>query len=98
MAMTVLVTRNAADRVRGFLASCMCEVAPGVYVSGTMNKAVRTRVWTVMQRWFVLGRPQSASGAWSPPPWNAALRGGGVAGGLTGPARIDTGRKDLFDN
>lgn len=64
MAMTVLVTQRAPDRVRGFLASCMCEVAPGVYVSSTMNKAVRTRVWTVLQRWFVLGSDASVLMVW----------------------------------
>ena len=30
MSMTVVVTRNVSDRVRGFLASSMLELAPGV--------------------------------------------------------------------
>lgn len=49
--MTVVVTRNASSRMRGFLASCMCEIAPGIYTSPRMNAAVRERVWEVMERW-----------------------------------------------
>ncbi len=50
--MVIVVTRDVADRFRGFLASVMIEVAPGVYVSPTMTKGVRSRVWTVLQEWF----------------------------------------------
>ena len=50
--MTVVVTRNVVDRFRGFLASCMLEVAPGVYTAPRMNAAVRNRVWLVMEEWF----------------------------------------------
>ena len=50
--MTVVVTRDVADRFRGFLASCMLEIAPGVYTSPKMNRAVRERVWTVLEEWF----------------------------------------------
>lgn len=49
--MTVLVTRNVPDRYRGFLASCMLEVAPGVYVSPDMSAGVRERVWAVCCEW-----------------------------------------------
>ena len=49
--MTVVVTRNAPDRYRGFLASCMLELAPGVYTSPQMSKAVRDRVWAVCCEW-----------------------------------------------
>lgn len=51
MPMTVVVTRNVAPRVRGYLASVMCEVAPGVYTAPRMSKAVRERVWAVIARW-----------------------------------------------
>ena len=51
MSMTVVVTRNAPDRYRGFLASCMLELAPGVYTSPDMSPAVRNRVWTVCCEW-----------------------------------------------
>jgi len=51
MSMTVVVTRNAPDRFRGFLASCMLEVAPGVYTNPEMSEAVRTRVWAACCDW-----------------------------------------------
>lgn len=49
--MVVVVTTNVADRFRGFLASCMLEIAPGVYTAPRMSKSVRERVWTVMAEW-----------------------------------------------
>ena len=49
--MTVVVTRNVPDRYRGFLASCMLELAPGVYASPHMSEAVRERVWAVCCEW-----------------------------------------------
>lgn len=51
MSMTVLVTRNAPYRYRGFLTSCMLEIAPGVYTSPRMTKGVRERVWGVCVEW-----------------------------------------------
>lgn len=50
--MTVVVTRDVLPRIRGFLASCMLEIAPGVYTSPRMNKSVRERVWAVLRDWF----------------------------------------------
>lgn len=55
MSMTVVVTRNVRGRFRGFLASVMCEVAPGVYTAPRMNAAVRERVWSVLESWWALG-------------------------------------------
>jgi len=55
MPMTVVVTTKVADRVRGFLASCMLEIAPGVYTAPRMNASVRERVWTVLSDWFRYG-------------------------------------------
>ncbi len=52
MSMTVVVTRNVPDRFRGFLASCMCEIAPGVYTAPRMNAGIRERVQKVLQEWF----------------------------------------------
>ena len=52
MPMTVVVTRNVEARYRGFLASAMLEVAPGVYVAPEMSKGVRERIWSVVSRWF----------------------------------------------
>lgn len=51
MPMTVAVTRNAAPRVRGFLASVMLEVAPGVYTAPRMTRAVRRRIQQVLLGW-----------------------------------------------
>jgi CRISPR-associated protein Cas2 len=57
MAMTVVVTRDVPDRFRGFLASIMLEVSPGVYTSPNLPSAVRERLWTVVTEWHQqLGR------------------------------------------
>jgi CRISPR-associated protein Cas2 len=52
MGMTVVVTRDVQGRYRGFLGSCMLELAPGVYTSPRMTKGIRERVWTVLDEWF----------------------------------------------
>ena len=52
MPMTVVVVRDVADRYRGFLSSVMPEVAPGVFVSPNLSKAVRQRLWTVLSSWW----------------------------------------------
>jgi CRISPR-associated protein Cas2 len=54
MAMTIMATRNVPGRFRGFLASCMVEIVPGLYVAPRMKKAVRERVWKVMLDWAEL--------------------------------------------
>jgi CRISPR-associated protein Cas2 len=51
--MTVLITRDVADRYRGFVASVMPEVAPGVYTSSELSRGVRERVWTVLSGWWM---------------------------------------------
>lgn len=51
MALVTIVTRDVADRYRGFLASVMLEVAPTVYVSPRMNPGIRIRVWKVLSGW-----------------------------------------------
>lgn len=51
MPMTVVVTRDVAPRIRGFLASVAVEIAPGVYAAPRMNKAVRERVWEILTAW-----------------------------------------------
>lgn len=50
--MTVVVTINVAARYRGFLASAMLEIAPGVYTSPNMTKGIRGRVWDVLSGWY----------------------------------------------
>lgn len=52
MSMTVVVARNVSDRVRGFLASSMLELAPGVYSAPRLSPAVRERMWCVLTSWF----------------------------------------------
>ncbi|HHY09555.1 MAG TPA: type I-E CRISPR-associated endoribonuclease Cas2 [Firmicutes bacterium] len=52
MSMTVVVTRNVSDRVRGFLASSMLEIGPGVYTGSRLSVAVRDRIWDVLESWF----------------------------------------------
>ncbi len=51
MSMTLIVTRDVEDRYRGFLHSVMLEIAPGVYTSPRMSKAVRERMWKVLADW-----------------------------------------------
>jgi CRISPR-associated protein Cas2 len=51
MPLAVIVTRDVADRFRGFLASVMLEVAPTVYISPRMSKSVRERTWKVLTDW-----------------------------------------------
>jgi CRISPR-associated protein Cas2 len=55
MTMTVVVTRNVSPRFRGFLASVMLEIAPGVYTGPGMSAGVRERVWDVLSQWFEAG-------------------------------------------
>lgn len=52
MSLTLIVTRDVAPRFRGFLASAMQELAPGVYVNPRMSAGVRERVWAVLTEWF----------------------------------------------
>lgn len=60
MPMTVVITTNASGRVRGFLASCMLEVAPGVYTSPRMTRGVRDRVGAVLREWFSEEVPEAS--------------------------------------
>lgn len=64
MAMTLVVTRNVLDRVRGFLASCMCEIAPGVYAAPRMSPSVRERIWQVLCDWFEEGEGSGIVMTW----------------------------------
>lgn len=64
MSMTVVVTRNVSARVRGFVASVMLEVAPGVYSAPRISPAVRQRVWNVLRDWFANERDASIVMLW----------------------------------
>ncbi len=50
--MTVVVTVNVEARYRGFLASTMLEIAPGVYTSPRMTRGIRSRIWGVLSDWY----------------------------------------------
>ena len=52
MPMAIVVTRNVEDRYRGFIASVMLEIAPGVYVAPDLSASVRTRMWNVLSSWW----------------------------------------------
>jgi CRISPR-associated protein Cas2 len=52
MPMTVIVTRDVADRYRGFIASIMPEVAAGVFTAPELSRGVRERIWTVLTDWW----------------------------------------------
>src|SRR5579862_5246111 len=52
MPMTVIVTRDVADRYRGFLSSIMPAAGPGVYVSPDLSRGVRERLWSVVADWW----------------------------------------------
>jgi CRISPR-associated protein Cas2 len=86
--MTVVVTRNVADRFRGFLASCMCEIAPGVYTAPKMTQGVRERVWEVLHDWFTNEADQAIVMTWV----DRSMPGGQAFRMLGVP------RKDLFDH
>ena len=73
MPMTVIVTRDVEPRYRGFLASAMLEIAPGVYVSPDLSSGVRERVWAVLEDWFTTLGNGAVAMIW---------RDGGGAGGL----------------
>jgi CRISPR-associated protein Cas2 len=64
MPMTIIVTRNAEGRVRGFLASTMLEIAGGVYTAPNWSPAVRDRIWAVLEKWQVGARGDSALMTW----------------------------------
>lgn len=64
MSMTVVVTRDVAARIRGFLASTMLELAPGVYSAPRLSPAVRDRIWAVLKEWFGAGQSGSVVMLW----------------------------------
>lgn len=65
MSMTVVVTRNVSDRVRGFLASTRLELAPGVYSAPRLSPAVRERIWKVLEDWFLAETQASIVMVWA---------------------------------
>ena len=80
MPMTVVVTRDVPDRMRGFLASCMLEIAPGVYTQPRMSAGVRARVWSVLEDWHTELRQGAVVMTWpdADEPCGQAIRTLGV--------------------
>lgn len=67
MPMCVIVTRDVPARFGGFLASCMLEIAPGVYVQPDMSKPVRERAWRVLSDWWSYFGRGSVVMTWAAP-------------------------------
>ena len=65
MSMTLVVTRNVSNRCRGFLASSLLELAPGVYSAPHISPAVRERIWAVLVDWFALEEEASVVMVWA---------------------------------
>lgn len=65
MPMTLVVTRNVSDRMRGFLASSMLELAAGVYSAPRLSVAVRGRIWDVLQDWWPYEKDASVIMLWA---------------------------------
>lgn len=76
MSQTIIVTRNVSDRVRGFLASSLLELVPGVYCGARTTSAVRQRLWDVLEDWFPAERDASIVMLWREPsvPGEQAVR------------------------
>ena len=65
--MIVIVTVNVEARYRGFLASAMLEIAPGVYTSPNMTSGIRDRIWDVLRRWYYELRQGAIVMTWRDP-------------------------------
>ena len=65
MSMTLVVTRNVSNRARGFLASSLLELAPGVYSAPHISPAVRERIWGVLADWFLQEKDASVVMVWA---------------------------------
>ncbi len=65
--MTIVVTRNISDRLRGFLASTLVEIGIGVYAGARISRAVRERIWDVTSDWFTAEENASVVLVWQEP-------------------------------
>lgn len=84
MSMTIIVTRNVSGRLRGFLASSMLELAPGVYSGAKLSPAVRERIWQVVDDWFL-----AEAGASIVMVWQDSQKPGGQSARMLGLPPID---------
>jgi len=87
MPLVMIVTRDVADRYRGYLGSLMLEVAPTVYISPRMNPSVRSRTWNVLMSWHT-AEPQGSIVM----VWKDANETGGI-----GIATLGTPPRELMD-
>ena len=87
MPLVMIVTRDVADRYRGFLGSLMLEVAPTVYISPRMNQGVRSRTWGVLTGWHTAEPQGSIVMVW---------RDANATGGI-GIATLGTPPRELVD-
>lgn len=76
MPMVVVITRDVEPRYRGFLASTMLELAPGVYAQPRMSAGVRNRIWAVLADWYASLQRGAILMTWAE---NAANGGLGLA-------------------
>jgi CRISPR-associated protein Cas2 len=65
MPMTMVVTRNVSDRMRGFLASSMLELSAGIYSAPRLSAGVRERIWAVVREWWPYEHEASLIMVWS---------------------------------
>ena len=87
MPLVMIVTRDVADRYRGYLGSLMLEVAPTVYISPRMNPGVRSRTWSVLTSWHT-AEPQGSIVM----VWKDVTETGGI-----GIATLGTPPRELLD-
>ena len=73
MPMVVIITRDVDPRFRGFLASAMLELAPGVYAQPRMSAGVRNRIWTVLSDWHSILRRGAIVMTWAESAANGGL-------------------------
>jgi CRISPR-associated protein Cas2 len=72
--MVIVILRNVPARCSGFLASCMLEIAPGVFISPHLSARVREQVWSVISDWF-----QQLGGSTILMAWKDASKPAGIA-------------------
>lgn len=47
----IICTRNASDRIRGYLSSVMLEIDSGVYLNTVESPVVRQNIWNTVLDW-----------------------------------------------
>lgn len=73
MPMVVVIARDVENRYRGFLASTMLELAPGVYAHPRMSAGVRQRIFEVLSDWHGQLRRGSIVMTWADSAANGGL-------------------------